>query len=256
MGARLIWPAATLSAALEDTSSILGEYPLDVVVSQGDAGDEEGVDGVSGATSMAFVDVVVPGAAYTFWALWHWVNGDVVEALEEKTRTFLHGDYLAHCLKSPDTRTVEFALRHLQDQPGGGQAYADQLFTILETGGLGISRLALDALTADPADPEQLHQRLIEYIGVNAGSSHLIIRYFEQMEDAPPALWEQMAEQLARLDDVMDLHRVLQLLEPRIGRSTTMVRSMETLQDHPDINIALRANAFLDAAGQTSSRRP
>ena len=124
MGARLIWPAATLSAALEDTSSILGEYPLDVVVSPGDAGDEEGVDGVSGATSMAFVDVVVPGAAYTFWALWHWVNGDVVEALEEKTRTFLHGDYLAHCLESPDTRTVEFALRHLQDQPGGGQAYA------------------------------------------------------------------------------------------------------------------------------------
>ncbi len=238
-----------LSATLKDKSSVLGHYPLNAVVHPTDPvyGDDE-VDGVSGATAMTFVDVVVPGAAYTFWALWQWVNGDVVEALEEKTRSFLHGDYLVYSLESSDTRKVEFALRHLQDQPGGGQPYAEVLVNMLETGGWGVSQLALDALTADLSDPERIHQKLIKAIGKNPGSSDLIIRYFEQMDDAPPYVWAQMAEQLARLNDFMDLHRVLRLLERRIGRSKTMVRSMEALQDHPDISIAQRAKMFVDAA--------
>jgi hypothetical protein len=236
-----------LDSILKDKRSILGRYPLQYFLVP-PAEEAEGVDAVTSATPQALQDAVVPGAAYTAWALWRWVNGEITDHLSAFTKAFLHRDYLLYCLRSDDPRRVEFALRHLL-QPGTELSIGQEAcLEILERAGRANCLLALEVLTKNVPDPDRLHRELIKRIGLNAGSSRLILGYFEKLGDAPPALWEQMADQLGRIDDYMDLHTAIHLIEARGGISGTLLRSAEKLRGHPNPDISQLAQRVIKSA--------
>jgi hypothetical protein len=71
-----------LHRILKNPRSPLGKYPLKNFVT---SAEKEGLDGVSGATKKRSKNAIVPGAAYSSWVLWNWVNGDINDELERLT---------------------------------------------------------------------------------------------------------------------------------------------------------------------------
>jgi hypothetical protein len=63
-------------------------------------------------------------AAYTSWALWHWVNEEIADKLLDNTMEFCNNDYLMFCLSSEDLRFVKFGLNQvLQKIPADHQVF-------------------------------------------------------------------------------------------------------------------------------------
>lgn len=235
-----------LDEILGDKQSILGKYPLDFFARPPAKLYTDEVDGVTAATLQTVRGTVVSGAAYTSWVLWHWVNGDVVDELRTRTLLYCNPKYLLHCLLSKDPRFEEFALQHILQHDFCGPQIREACFRILGNGTPGNCKLALQVLTQNIPDSDELHQRLIALIGVNEGSLQWILHYFEELPHAPRAVWEQMARQLEQLQTYSDVNAVLNLLEKRASRTETTRLQVEKLLDRDNCFIVRRAREFLE----------
>lgn len=76
-----------LDQILGNRSSVLGNYEKEDLVLDI---EEEGVDGVSGATITEIKESVITGAVYSCYTLWHIVNGPVVDSIQQKTYSQLN----------------------------------------------------------------------------------------------------------------------------------------------------------------------
>jgi hypothetical protein len=235
-----------LDEILKDRQSILGKYPLDFFVRPPAKSYTDEVDGVTSATPQTVRDAVVSGAAYTSWVLWHWVNGNVVEELRTRTLLYCNPQFLLYCLLSKDPRFEEFALRHILEHDIRDPQIREACFQTLENGTPENCKLALQVLTRNIPDEEELHQRLIALIGVNEGSIQWVLDYFEELPHAPRAVWEQMSRQLEQLQTYSDVNAVLNLLEKRASRTETTRLQVEKLLDRDNRFIVRRAREFLE----------
>jgi Arc/MetJ family transcription regulator len=209
--------------------------------------DKQGVDAVASATPQAVQAAVISGAAYTSWVLWRRVNGEITDRLLAMTLSHCSADYLNRCLLSDDSRFVQFALQHLLDKNLYDVRYREACFRILGKSGRTICQLTLQYLVAQVPDLGELNMRLTELIGVNDGSSRLILDYFERLSDAPPALWIQTAAQLGQVHTYYDVNAVLNLLKRRGGDSEAVRLEVVKLLQSEDRFIARRAQEFLGA---------
>ena len=234
-----------LDAVLKDKNSILGEYPLNSIANHSNGGSLN-VEGVTGATPQDVQDAVVPGAAYTSWVLWHWVNGEIKDQLQ--TITLSHGGtaWLMHCLELNDQTFVSFALQQILLNGDNSPEMREACFRVLEDGGRESCLSALQILTRNPPDTDKLHQQLIGLIGVNGGSTPLILNYFEDLRDAPPAVWELMAGQLEKISTFYDLNAILHVLESRANHSKAVRNTVNKLLQHQDQFVIRRAEEFLN----------
>ncbi len=270
-----------LNAILKDKRSILGTHPLSAFVWKSSPAEAE-IDAVTAATPQTVQDAVVPGAAYTSWVLWRWVNGEITDKLQALTRLHCSADYVNHCLLSEDARLVQFALMHLLDagrtseDPMSNAAQQTQppaalrpspfnpsdpslregCFHILENGGRSSCRLALQYLTAQPPDADELNARLISLIGVNAGSSGLIFSYLQGLPGADPDLWDCLARHLTRISGYRDLDAALDLLAVRAAGSGIVQEQVAALLDSEDRFVVRRAKEFLNAGPVREDGRP
>jgi hypothetical protein len=234
-----------LDEILKDRESILGTYPLDFFVRPPAESYTDEVDGVTAATPQTVRDAVVSGAAYTSWVLWHWVNGEAADKLRARTLPYCSADYLNHCLRSDDPRFVQFALQRLLKDELYDVRCREACFQILEKGGRANCQLALQYLSAQSLDSDELSVRLIALIGINAGSSRLILDWFENLPDLPPALWVQMAAHLEQVNAYYDVNAVLNLLERRAGDSERVGLEVGKLLQSENRFIVRRAQVFL-----------
>ena len=79
-----------LKRILADTASLLQDYQVeDLIDTTVKRSSHVQVDAVTGATQKSFADAVVPGAVYTVYKLWHFVNGSVREQLLDHSRARL-----------------------------------------------------------------------------------------------------------------------------------------------------------------------
>ena len=236
-----------LDEILKDTGSILGNYPVGFF--QGSEFRSDQVDGVSAATPIAVRNAVVEGAAYTTWVLWHWVNGEVVNELHALTALHATSGYLESCLLSGDPGFVRFALEYILENAMQDLQYRDACFQILETGKRDNCRFALQYLTDGSMGRVVLHRRLVELIGINPGSSRLILEYFETQPDLDPGIMEQMAEQFDRLSPY-DLYAVLNVLETHSGNNGMVRERVSKLLDSDNAYVVRCAQEFLDRADE------
>jgi hypothetical protein len=241
---------ARLDAILKNKRSILGTYSLNAFILKAPSAGEE-IDAVTAATPQTLQDAVVPGAAYSSWVLWRWVNGEITGKLPALTRLNCSADYVNHCLMSDDARLVQFALQHLIDaalRPStfnpSDPSFREACFHILENGGQSTCRPALQYLTAQPPDADELNLRLIRLIGVNAGSSGLIFSYLQGLSATDPDIWDCLARQLTRISDYRDLNKALALLEKRAAGSGAVQEQVAALLDSEDPFVVRRAKEF------------
>ena len=234
-----------LNAILKNKKSILGTHPLSFFVIQPKANAEE-IDAMTSATPQAVQDAVVPSAAYTSWVLWHWVNGEIVDQLRALTLSHCDSEYLVYCLQLEDPQFIEFALKQILEGNAFDSKIQEACFQTLETSDRANSQLALQIVTTKSSNKDELNRRLIKLIGTQRGSSELILNYFKNLSEAPPTLWDQMADQLHQISAYQDVNAVLNLLESRNGNSESIRVAVASLLDRKNRFIVRRVQEFLE----------
>ncbi|GAB6165450.1 hypothetical protein JCM19992_14500 [Thermostilla marina] len=203
-------------------------------------------DAVSEPTPLTIQEAVVPGAAYTSWVLWHWVNGPIVAKLRAETIRRMDERRLREMLADGDPEVVRFALELILETPDG--RFRKECFRILETAGLENCRLALDYLERSASDSRRLASELIPLYGTNPGSTRLLYRYFESCQGLSPDFWSALA---AKLQDLPAHEQVylLDLLETRAKEIEAVRRQVEVLAREGDPYVLMRARRFLAEFG-------
>ncbi|MBT3296762.1 MAG: sulfatase-like hydrolase/transferase [Verrucomicrobia bacterium] len=235
-----------LDEVLGNPHSILGNHPLSYFVPAAKhAHGNDGVDGVTGATPTALREAVVPGAAYSSWVLWRWVHGEIVDQLQARTRKRCDDALLMHFLSARDSDFVTFALDELLKRDVLTPAFEEACYRVLEDGGRANCERALRAVCSSPSDPATVQARIIDLYGRNGGSSSPILNYLEELPDATPEIWAQLAAQLSAVTGYSDLDGALELLKQRAAGSPAARQEVEKLARHADPHVAKRARAFL-----------
>jgi len=235
---------ARLDRILKDKTSALGTYPLNYFNAMPDSGVNN-VDGVTSATMKSVQDAVVPGAAYTSWVLWRWVNGEAVDKLRDLTRRHVSVEYLKHGLMSGNENLAEFSLEHMLANRITSPELTESALRLLMKGEGESRRLALQYLLAAQDGGEQVCGRMVELIGVDAQTTRLALNFFEALPKADLLIWEQMAGRLKQVEAYQDVNRMLNLLEKHAGESEPVRRRAAELLDSENRFIVRRAREFL-----------
>ncbi|WP_160167311.1 FAD-dependent oxidoreductase [Rhodopirellula sp. SWK7] len=236
-----------LDQILKDKRSILGTYPLDYFLIKPDDRYLMDVDGITSATPPSVKDAVVDKAAYTSWALWHWVNGSIVDRLHAKTVARVDDDYLLHGLTSDEASLVTFSLEQLEENGLQDPRHHEACFHVLENSGRSNCESALKLLTQSAGDTSAIFGRLVGLIGQNGGSSDLILSYFEKLPNPAPVVWIELAKQLEVIPGYGDLDAAFALLQKHAGGVPEVCDMVSKLADSEDRFIARRAQEFIDA---------
>ena len=230
-----------LDIILKDRESALGRHSYEYFLVRPSLPNN--VDGVSAATPVELQRSVVKGAAYSTWALWHWVNGEIQEQIGRITRSHSSDAYLLHCLQSDDESFVQYALRELSGRPAVDPVFTVPFIAILESGSERSCRLALDNLAL--IDSDEIPFLLAQTVGVNQASSRLILEYLRQVTDADLRAWESLAQQLDLLGEYQEIAITLELLSRHAGSSEAVRRHVERLLERGEPLITYRARRFL-----------
>lgn len=204
-------------------------------------------DADSSATPPDAKAAVVEGAAYTTWVLWRWVHGEVVEQLLALTNETLNDDYLVECLASDDSAFVQFALNELQVQGLSDERLYVGCMEVLQQRGQRDCILALDVLTSHSEDSAKLHADLIQWIGINGGSSRVLLNYFKKLDLVDAAVWQQLVGQLDRMSEYkdIDIDITLAILRQRAGQDARVREQVSKLLESDDPFLKNRAKNFL-----------
>ena len=230
---------------MADTRSILGTHPLSFFVVEPNKAGGGDWDSESSATPPDAKAAVIEGAAYTTWVLWRWIHGEVVGQLLAKTNENLSDDYLLECLRSDDSAFVQFALKHLQMQGLTDERLYRASLEIFEERGQRDCILALDVLTAHSEDLAQLHVDLIPRIGVNGGSSRVLLNYFKTLTTADVAVWRKMAAQVDRMSEYRDIDITFGILRQQALQDPEVRAQVSRFQKSEDPFMKRRAESFL-----------
>ena len=235
-----------LDEILGNPHSILGRHPLELFVPvKAPAAHAHGVDAVTTATPASMRSAVVPGAAYSSWVLWRWVHGEIVDQLQARTRELCDDALLMHFLNSRDSGLVAFALDLLVERDTLSPAFEEACYRVLEDGGRANCERALRALCSSPSDPATVQGRILGLYGRNGGSSRLILKYLEELPDATPEIWAQLAAQVSAVTGYRDLDGALKLLKRRAPEAPAVRKEIQKLERHADQHVAMRAREFL-----------
>lgn len=104
---------------LQDPESLLKDYQIEELVESTTHARPGGeVDAVTGATAKSLQAVVIPGALYTCYTLWHIVHGRVQDTIASVTDSLASPELLSHFLRSGNYRYQHYALDRLLDEAG------------------------------------------------------------------------------------------------------------------------------------------
>ena len=236
-----------LDRILGNRESILGRLAYTALVEEKPHPDEQAasLDGWSGATPQTVADSVVEGAAFTTWALWHWVNGEIVPHLRDSTVERATPEFVRRLLRSEQPRQVGFALRHLLEPHQGNERLVDDVFHAMEnTRQLAYVALALDFVIGAVNDERRLDDRLIaSFRRLDDSTSRPLLEYFASRTAPPVKTLEGLSAALGELP-YFQVHRILLLLEKQEG-SATVEANVARLLDHENFFIARRAYEHL-----------
>lgn len=108
-----------LDEMLGDPESLLKDYQIEELVESAATVQPGGnVDAVTGATAKSLQAVVIPGALYTCYTLWHIVHGRVRDTIASVTDSLSSPALLSNFLRSGNYHYQHYALDRLMDDQG------------------------------------------------------------------------------------------------------------------------------------------
>ncbi len=183
---------AQLDMILKDRNSKLGSY----LIQLHGAEEDRTVDGVSGATTPYLHGAVVPGAVYSSWVLWHWVNGEVVGQLLETTRRAMSKDDVVRFMTSDDQAQIRFAL----EMAGQAGVEDDTVYRVFEKADRDNAKRALQVLNGRFTNPEELDLRLVKMLGrTSEAAEWAILDFLGTRESHDPQVNKALESSIPKL---------------------------------------------------------
>ncbi len=230
--------------AIKKTKQDNSENPGDVA---GKSDTFQKVDAVSGATADYVKEVVVEGAAYTCYTMWHWAHGDTSQQIRIHAQNTGSSEWLGTLLKSQLIDEVDFALEaisrrqlHHTDLQKSAIANASNISMV------GYQTLVAYLMAANP-DPKTLYPALGKLLS-QPGKKHrvyLLEQLLKQTNAPPDEFLETVASQVMDCERFYELHLLLSMLEKNNANSQRILTRVSHMLGHDNFFFSRRAHAFL-----------
>lgn len=183
-----------LHEILVDSNSLLKDYKMEELVESATKTSPGEVDAVTGATAKSLQAVVIPGALYTCYTLWHIAHGRVVDTIAKITDDLVNPPLLLHFLKSRNHRYQYFALNKVIDHRGNMEAdYREVVINLIRSPNVFLGTQVLAQLSPAYFFDEEWQNWLWETF--QGGSYRLKLGVLDKLEQLP--LTEALRSRLA-----------------------------------------------------------
>ena len=116
-----------LQETLADENSVLGKKTKDELLSTKKQRYSKKIDGLTAATVKEIKSVVVEGALYSTYTLWHLVHSDIKQQIYKHTLSHYNPSIERQLLESGNPKTIIMALKNME-----GKDYIDKFDRILD----------------------------------------------------------------------------------------------------------------------------
>ncbi len=172
----------TLDCILKDTSSLLKELKLEILTDESATKNKHEVDVYTGATKPTLSQVVVNGAVYTCYALWHTVYGQSQKTIMDILNKRINQSYLALLFKSENPFHVSLAISSVEKHPEFHTYFYPQIISVIKSTDPSLSKLALDYF--EPAKlKDVVIQKKLVMLNVSPQKKYDIIWKFTKVEE-------------------------------------------------------------------------
>lgn len=121
-----------LHQVLADPYSVIGNMGRDDLVDYNKEQSAEEVDAFTGATNQSLENVVVDGALYSTYTLWHIIHGELKSKILQYTQKHLNDDMIKQLILSDEPRDVLIVLRKMDENDF--MQFAPQLINLMGQG--------------------------------------------------------------------------------------------------------------------------
>ena len=105
-----------LQKTLADENSVLGDKIKDELLSTKEKRYSEKIDGLTAATAKEIKSVVVDGALYSTYTLWHLLHGNIKQQIQKYTLANYNSAIEKQLLRSDNPRTVVLGLKNMNKE--------------------------------------------------------------------------------------------------------------------------------------------
>lgn len=219
----------------------------------------EKVDGITGATVLTRQGVIVVGAAYTCYTLWHWSHGEVVSVIREMTSSASDQQDLIRYLRSGQYPYVAFAADQLQTRKLFDTATMDAVVHLMRHGSAKLLGPVLSYLAkAGRETGTDCFLRCRDDANLVADSDKRV-QFLEALRDStrelPSGYLDRFSGWLARADSYYEVHLLLSLLEREKVSSAEAASEAMSLLESKDPLIVRRSYRYLKAQKLSQSQQ-
>jgi len=225
--------------------------------SSAEAGDK--VDGITGATVLTQRSLVVVGAAYTCYTLWHWSHGEVVNVIREMTSSASDKQDLIRYLRSGEYPYVAFATDQLQTRKLFDAATIDAVVHVMQHGSAKLLDPALRYLAKAASETGTdcfLRCRDDAFL---VADSDKRVQFLDALRNStrelPSGYLDRFSGWLARADSYYEVHLLLTLLERGKVSSAEATNEAMSLLERKNPVIVRRSYQYLKAQQLSQSQQ-
>jgi len=238
--------SAKLQTILADPNSPLSSVDPSAIVSPADvAPGEDEVDGVSGATALTDKSVIVSGAVYTCYTLWHWVNGTIQQTIRGLSAAGMGREQLLEYLGSGNDRQEIFAIEQLAARRIHDAPIAEAVFGLLRTGSRDLIAPGLAYFESIGAAAYYDAVEKLFDPGKSSSNVLLLSALTSTGLEAPAGFYERLSRRLAALETYQEVHILLGLLTYHGEPSAEVIAHTVPLLENRSFLIGRKAYYFL-----------
>lgn len=208
---------------------------------------KEGVHGVTGATAESVLSETIKGAVYTCYTLWHWANGEAVDTIRKITTASLDAATAVQLLTSGDNEAVLFAVKAIKSTGQHDRELVSAVRQLLPgaTGDLLASSLRY-LQSATNGSPEFYRQAGALFVTRDLRERYTMLDFIESQAKIPQEFFPPIINDLPRMAEYYEVHRVLDLVERHEYNSGDANSKAAQLLNSKNFFVARRAFWFLE----------
>ncbi len=233
-----------LDQILKDKDSILRTLSLSAMSI---SPHSDTVDGVTEATPRAINMAVVEGASLTSFHLWHWANGEVVEAIRQLTHASCSESLLRAFLRSEKPHYVLFALEHLRIHKLFSPSRAAEVIEVASHGDEKRIELAVAYLREAMPDRAHYYDSLTKlFIASSAAGRIRLLTLMGAETTLTGAFFDTICVGLENMHTYQELNLFLRLAETHAYTSKPMLTRVSHFLESENFVLARRAYEYLE----------
>lgn len=241
-----------LQTILLDLHSPIRYYYRDKIIDIGH-GSTEGVDAVSGATTMVDKNAIVEGATWTTVTLWHWANGAIIPIIRKITA----GEYTHQELYNGfESGTYNYKVLAIE-QWTKNKVYEDKTTALVlsQAKDANSTKVIIDYIENAPVS---VFYESLKKIVPNAEKEERILflnSLFSKKEIASPEFYNWLSTQLVRYKTYQELQLLLRILESKKAVNDFVINEAIPLLNDPQFLTARSVYWFLQNKELSSSQK-